>query len=199
MDWLNITIGGSVVIAALVGVLLTAATLPGIWFMLLCAGLAQWWSMTRGQIAPVSATDATLAEQLFSPPVVDAQMFSWWSLGAVAIIAVIGEITDFASSAVGAAKAGGTRRGAVGSIIGAIVGAIAGTPLIPIPVLGTILGAAIGAGLGALIAERHAGRMTWKQAGKVGSGAAVGRLVSILIKTALALIAAGILIVDAFV
>lgn len=198
MDWLQLAIAVSVVFAAVIGVILTAATLPGIWFMLLGAGLAQWWSIARGG-APTPTSDATLADQILHPPVSPEQMFSWWALGAVAGIALLGELTDFAASAVGAAKAGGTKRGAIGSIIGGLIGAIAGTPLIPIPILGTILGAAIGAGAGALIAERHGGRMTWKQAGKVGSGAAIGRLAATLVKTALAVLAAAILAVDAFV
>lgn len=196
MDWLELLVGVGVVLAAVGGVILTAATLPGIWFMLLCAGLAQWWSMSR---SVVPTPGGALPEQLIHPPVVDTQMFSWWVLGTVAFIGVLGEVTDFAASAVGAAKAGGTKRGAIGSIIGGLIGAIAGTPLIPIPVIGTIVGAAIGAGLGALIAERHGGRMTWKQAGKVGSGAAVGRLAATLVKTGLALVGMMLLAVDAFV
>ncbi len=198
MDWIELLIAIAVSLAALGGVLLTAATLPGIWFMLLCAGLAQWWSLSGSPIDPLDP-GVGLTDQLLHPPISDSQMFSWWVLGVVAFIAILGEVTDFAASAVGAATAGGTKRGAIGSIIGGLLGAFGGTFIIPIPVLGTILGAALGAGLGALLAERHGGRMTWKQAGKVGSGAAVGRLAATLVKTGLAIAAALILCIDAFV
>jgi uncharacterized protein YqgC (DUF456 family) len=147
----------AVVIASVAGVVLTLLTLPGIW---LAVGVAA-------------------VVELLVPELLDV-----WTIGAAAAIGVVAELAELLVSAVGAKKAGGTRRGAIGSVIGALVGALGGSVVLPI--IGTIMGAAVGAGLGALIAERHGGAMTWRQSAKVGGGAAVGRLVATVVKTALA-------------
>jgi hypothetical protein len=157
-----------VTLASLAGIVLTAATLPGIWLALLVAVICQWW---RGDL------------------------YSWWTLGAAAIVGFVAEAFEFAASAVGTAKAGGTRRGAIGSMIGALIGAVLGSPLF-FP-LGTILGGALGAGLGALVLERH-GQKTWGESARIGTGAATGRLLATLVKSALAVVVASILIVGAF-
>ncbi len=167
-----------VALGALLGVVLTAATLPGIWIMILVAAGCQAWLMLR------------------EPP---AQMFDWWTLGACLILALLAELVEIFASAVGTKKAGGTRRGAIGSVIGALAGALLGTVLIPIPILGTILGAALGAGGGAIIAERHNARKTWREAATIGAGAAVGRLAATIAKVAFAVVVATILCVAAFV
>ncbi|HYE02895.1 MAG TPA: DUF456 family protein [Phycisphaerales bacterium] len=164
-------LAGLIVAAAcLLGVALTAATLPGIWLAILVAAACHWW---RGDL------------------------YSYWTLGVAAGIGLLGEIAEFAASAAGAAKAGGSRRGALGAVIGAVAGAIFGSALIPIPVVGTILGAAAGAGAGALLAERHAGK-TWTQSTRIGAGAATGRLVATILKVLFAVIVALILTVGAF-
>ncbi len=171
----DIAIGLGVSVLAWVGVLLAAFTLPGIWFAIVAAGLAQWWSIEHR-----------------SEP-----MFNWWTLGACVGIALAAELIEFGASAVGAAKAGGTKKGAIGSVVGAIAGAVVGSFILP--VIGTILGAAIGAGAGALVLEKHLGQKSWGEAGKVGAGAAIGRLVATLAKVALAAVVAAILSVAAFV
>lgn len=212
MDWLYWLIVTGVIVCSILGVLLTAATLPGIWFMILAAALAQAWSLyasdgggsvpgsTTGVLpdgADAAAASGTASQWPAIASTARTAMFSWWTLGIAAGLALIGELIEFGASAVGAAKAGGTRRGAIGSIIGALVGAIGGSLIVPI--LGTIIGAALGAGLGALIFERHDGRKTWKEASKIGAGAAAGRLVATLAKVVVACIVAVILIVDAVV
>lgn len=149
----------AVILASVLGVVLTILTLPGIW---LAVGVALLCKLIVPDLLGLDTLIAAIA------------------------IGVVAEIAEFAASAVGASKAGGTRRGAIGSIIGGIVGALGGTVVIPIPVVGTILGGAIGAGLGALVAERHGGRMTWRDSAKVGGGAAAGRLVATIVKTILA-------------
>jgi uncharacterized protein YqgC (DUF456 family) len=175
----SITIAIGVMVLSWVGVLLTAFTLPGIWLALVGAGLAQWWSW------------ATFGS--------DQLMFSWWVLGVCVGLGVLAEIVELVASAFGAAKAGGSKKASLASVMGALVGALVGTFLIPVPVLGTILGAAGGAGLAALLTERHLGEKTWKAAGKVGAGAAAGRLVATLAKVGFAVVIATILSIDAFV
>lgn len=175
-------VAAGVVIVAWVGVLLTALTLPGIWLAVAGACLAQWWSWE-------ARTGA-------SPP--GPLMFSWWTLGVCAGLGVLAEVVELLASAAGARKMGGTRRGAVGSVVGAVVGAVAGTFLIPIPVLGSVLGAALGAGVGALLTERRLGEKTWAESGRIGAGAAVGRLLASLAKVGFAGVIALVLTVAAF-
>lgn len=167
---MDIVAGIVVVIASVLGVALTVLTLPGIWLAIAVAVGCELW---RGE------------------------MFSPWTLGAAVLVGVVAEVLELVASAFGAAKAGGTRRGAIGSLVGALVGAILGTPVFP--VLGTILGGAIGAGLGAMIAERHNDRKTWREASRIGTGAAIGRLTATIVKSGLSIVVALILIVGAFV
>lgn len=156
------------VLASWLGVVLTLASLPGIWFMLLVAALCKWWQ---------------------------PDLLSWETLGAVALLAVVAEIAEFFSSAVGAAKTGGSKSAAWAAVVGAIIGAIAGTPFMP--VVGTIAGAVIGAGLAATIVELGVHKKPWRESLKVGGGAAAGRLVAVVIKGVLALACAVILTVAA--
>ncbi len=165
------------VVVAWLGVLVTAFTLPGTWLALAGASLAQW-----------------LHHEQFG-----TYMFSWWTLGVCLGLAVTAEIVEGVASAIGAAKAGGSKRAAIASIAGAILGAVLGTVLLPIPILGTIAGAAIGAGLAALLTEKHLGEKTWAQAARVGTGAAVGRLVATVAKVGFAIAIAITLTVDAVV
>ncbi|MCC6322771.1 MAG: DUF456 family protein [Phycisphaerales bacterium] len=178
---MTIAVAITIVFTSLLGVALTLLTLPGIWFAILCAGLAQWWSMSGGRWGGGGE-----------------QMFAWWVLGTCVGLGVCAELIELFASAAGAAKAGGTRRGAIGSVIGGLFGALAGTFLIPIPVVGTLVGAAAGAGLGALLLERAGGQKTWKQSTVVGAGAAAGRLVATIIKAGFAGAIALILSLDAF-
>ncbi len=160
MSWVLIVAGLLMALAAAAGVVLTAITLPGTWVMLLVALLVQWWS--PGGTFP----------------------FDWWTIGICAGLALAGEVFEFAASAVGAKKAGGSSRGAIGAAIGSLVGAIAGAPFLFL--IGAIIGAVIGAALGAIIAERAFAGRTWKQSTVVGSGAAAGRLAASLVKVCLA-------------
>jgi len=148
-------------LGAVVGTGLTAFTLPGIWFMLLVAALAQWY---------------TLGVQ-------GAAMFSWWTLGVCVALAVVAEVVEATASALGASKAGGSKKAALASILGAIVGAVVGTVALAfLPIIGTIIGAALGAGIAALLVEKQLGKRTWADSGRVGAGAAVGRLAAVLAK-----------------
>lgn len=158
--------------AALLGALLVLLQLPGIWLALLVALLCQWWR---------------------------ADLFSWWTLGAVALVAALAEIADFAASALGAAGAKGTRSGVWGALAGSIIGLVAGAVLIPVPILGSVVGAIVGAGLGALAAERGIAHRPWREATAVGWGAAVGKVLSTIVKVGFALVAAVLLIAGAWI
>ena len=105
---------------------------------------------------------------------------TWPVIVALLLLAIWGELVEFAASAWGVTKAGGTRWGAGLALIGSIVGGIAGIFFgLPIPILGQILAALLFAGLGALVGavagERIAGRQ-FPESMQVGRAAFWGRL-----------------------
>ena len=148
-------------LASIAGTVLTLLTLPGVWITLIVAVFVQLlWG--------------------------DPQVFSWWTLGAALGLALLGELIEFLASAVGASRAGGGRSGSVGSIIGSLLGAVLGSIFLPVPLVGTIVGAVLGAGIGAIIAERGISERPWGQSYRIGQGAAVGRLISVVVKGGIA-------------
>lgn len=168
MFWLA---ASCVVIGVLAGWVLALLTLPGVWCMLLIAVACNWWQ--------------------------GWDMFSWWTLGACAVVAAIGEVVELALSAVAARTVGGSRTGATFSVVGAIAGAVIGSFFIP--PIGTIVGAILGAGLGALFAERGIKGQSWGDSGKVAGGAAVGRLAATFVKLGVAGVVGVVLIAAAFI
>ena len=151
---------------------LTLIALPGNWMMVLTTVLVAWWQWEEG-------------------------MFSPWTLVAVAVLALAGEVLEFVSSAVGVKAAGGTKWGGAGSLVGAVLGAVPGTVLIPIPVLGSLVGVCGGAAVGAWVFEILGGKTT-QDAARYGLGAGTGRFVGALMKFALGLLIWLIITVAAF-
>lgn len=108
---------------------------------------------------------------------------SWWVVGAILVLAIVGEIVEFAAGAAGAARSGGSRRGMVLAMAGAMAGSILGVSVIsfviPIPVVGTVIGAigggAFGAFGGAYLGEAWKGREE-EHRFAVGKAALLGRL-----------------------
>ena len=147
------------------GVLLVALQMPGTWLILLATTVAAWW----GGLAW------------------DGVMFTYWTLIALLLLAILGEVLEFFAGAAGASKAGASRRGVMGAIVGGVVGAILGTIFLAfIPILGTLIGAALGAGVGSIAGDLWAGRK-WGLAFTAGRGAAVGRFWGALWKLVIAL------------
>lgn len=160
----------TILILSGLGVLLTLATLPGVWLVL---------------------ASAVLIDLLWRPGT-----FSPWTLGVCGGIALAGEIIELVSGSVGAKRFGGSTRGGWGALGGSLVGALAGSFVLPI--IGTVAGAVLGAGLGAAVLERSGGA-DWKRSSTAGAGAAAGRAVAILVKVAAAALVGVILSVAAFV
>ena len=110
------------------------------------------------------------------------------------LLALLGEAIELIAAAMGAKRAGASRRSTlfalIGSFIGAITGAIVG---IPIPAVGSILAAIIfggaGATVGAMYGEWSDGR-PWRESWAVGHAAFWGRTFGMLGK-----LAAGVAIV----
>lgn len=151
-------------LVGLVGVVMVALQLPGTWVMLAAAAVAAWWGWAE---------------------LPGDRLIGWMALGAMLVLAVLGEVVEAIAGALGARTAGGSKRGAFLAVIGGIAGAIAGTFVIPVPILGTLLGAAIGAGVMSTLGDKWAGRKT-SDALKAGGGAAVGKFAGAVAKLGIA-------------
>lgn len=170
MDWISAFL---LLVVVVVGWGLTVFSLPGNWLMV--AGAALYAGVGPG-------VDSRLA-------------VGWWFVGALLVLAMLGELFEFLASSLGAAKAGASKRSAVlallGSLVGSLVGAFFG---LPIPLVGSmiaaIFGAALGASLGAIGGELWKGKElheTWT----IGTAAFVGRLCGTVGKIAIGSAMAG--------
>ncbi|MDG2013135.1 MAG: DUF456 domain-containing protein [Pirellulaceae bacterium] len=154
--------------------------LPGNWIMLALAGLWFWF--------------ADPESNLHIGPTI---------LGAILLLAALGELFEFLASVLGTRTVGGERKAAVGGVIGSLVGSIMGAFLgIPIPFIGIIIGsllfACLGALVGALIGEKLHGSDLSKSL-KVGGAAFLGRLFGSLGKIALGSVILVVTITSLFV
>lgn len=125
---------GIAILLALIGLaclVAVALNLPGLWIYLATAVLLELCDGFWG-------VDTTVG---------------WIALGAVFLLALVGEAIEAGSSLLGAKVGDGTRRGAIGSLIGAIVGAVAFSFIIPVPIVGGIIGVLLGTFIGALVGE----------------------------------------------
>jgi len=110
----------------------------------------------------------------------------WSFVGRMALIALAGEIFEFAAQIIGGKRGGASKAGNFGGVIGSILGAILGVPFGF--GLGGIVGALIGAWLGCYAVERlrqaapgHAAQAAWGAfwgrgfglVGKTAAGAAI--------------------------
>lgn len=161
----------SLLVAGVLGLVLSLLTLPGIWLPIVVALIFQW----------------------FVPG-----MFPWWVIGVAAGLGLLAELLELVASAAGSTKAGGTKRAAAGAILGTIAGAIIGS-LVPLFPIGTIVGAVAGAGVGASLCDRSRLNRTWKESANVGAGAAAARGVAIVLKGIFGALIALVLIVGALV
>ncbi|WP_437225605.1 DUF456 domain-containing protein [Planctomicrobium sp. SH661] len=103
---------------------------------------------------------------------------SWTILIVSLVLAILGEVWEFVAGAAGAAKRGGSRRGAIMAIGGSLVGSIGGAMIgIPVPVAGPLIGALVGGAVGAFAGAYFGERgKTHTERVEIGKGALVGRL-----------------------
>jgi len=156
------------ILALLAGWLMTVLSLPGNWVMVAATAVYAYFS-PEGRFG-----------------------VSWTTVGILLGLAVLAELLELAAGAVGAARVGGSKRGAalaiLGSMVGAIVGAMFGTA-IPIPLVGSVIGAVLCASLGALggamLGEAWKGR-TLGETWKIGQAAFWGRFLGTVAKTTIA-------------
>ena len=110
--------------------------------------------------------------------IVPGDPIGWFTLVAVAVLALVAELLEFTMTGRFARKYGGSRRAGWGAIIGSLIGAIVG---VPVPIVGPVIGAFVGSFLGALIAELTGGSSPGAST-RVATGALVGRVVSTVLK-----------------
>ncbi|SFH95654.1 DUF456 domain-containing protein [Planctomicrobium piriforme] len=141
----------------------------------------------------------TIVYKLVLPPDQTPDL-SWTILLMALVMAIFGEIWEFAASAAGAAKKGGSRRGAIMSIVGSLVGSIGGAVIgVPVPVIGPLLGALVGGAVGAF-AGAYFGERDRKHGDRVaiGKAALVGRLFGTAGKLVFGLVMLIIVTADSF-
>ena len=138
--------------------------LPGNWLIVISTCLFAWWQR-------------------------DANVFSIWTLVAIVILAVLGELFELCAGMIGARKSGASWPGSIAALFGAVTGAVLGTFLIPIPIpfLGTLLGACSGAGLCVWAMEFSRGKKA-EHSLRHAVGAGLGEFFGIITKFALGIV-----------
>ncbi len=158
-------------------ILLSVAGLPGAWMMIALAVIVELIDSAWG----------------------GTTTWGWTAIAVCGGLALVGEVIELLSSAMGAKIGGASKRGMVAAIIGGIVGAIVCTPLIPIPLVGTLIGAVIGTFAGAVIGEMT--REDPPSSGKIAvsaTTATIGRILGVVAKAGIAAICFAILVISAF-
>ncbi|MGE5161040.1 MAG: DUF456 domain-containing protein [Betaproteobacteria bacterium] len=112
----------------------------------------------------------------------DFQRIGGWTLGMLAVLALVGLVVDYVAASMSAQRAGASRQGIIGAAIGTVAGIFTG-------LLGLVFMPLVGAAVGEFIAHRDALR-----AGKVGVATWLGLLVATAIKIAVAFTMIGVFI-----
>lgn len=173
-----------------------------LYLFLLFTVLATGWVMTLLSMPGNWVMVAAAAVYVFLVP--DEHRFlHWTAVGILAGLALLAEVLELAAGAVGAARAGGSKRGAILAAVGSMVGALAGAVVgLPIPVVGSVIAAILFAGLGALggamLGESWKGRGL-EESWKVGQAAFWGRLLGTLAKTTIASAMVAVAVVAALI
>ena len=142
--------------------------LPGNWICVLLVALYAWLGPGEGRVA-----------------------IGYGTVLAAFAIALVGEMIEFFAGAVGAQRAGASRRSTLYSILGSMAGALTGALVgVPIPVVGSIIAAILFGGLGAAAGAMY-GEWTdgkeWKENWTVGHATFWGRTFGTLGKTTVGL------------
>ncbi|TWU59147.1 hypothetical protein Poly51_19330 [Rubripirellula tenax] len=160
IEWLGPT--GVVILAVMLVVLCIVAwglnliSLPGNWLGVALLALFAWLGPDSGRAA-IGYTAVAVA-------------FGF---------ALLGEVVEFAAGAMGAQKAGASRRSTLFAMIGSMAGAVGGAIIgVPVPVIGPVLAAilfgGVGAMAGAMYGEWSDGR-AWRDSWSIAHAAFWGR------------------------
>lgn len=155
--WLTILEVILFVAVLITGLGCTLIGLPGNWLMVLAA----------------------IIYRLVGPTAESRLFISWYAIGAVVALALLGEAGEILAGALGVAKVGGSRRAVALALAGSVLGGIAGLVItLPIPfgfLIGPIIFAGLGAFAGAVLGERSHGK-DLDESLPVGHAAFWGRL-----------------------
>jgi len=127
----------------------------------------------------------------------------WLGVGAVIVLAIVGEVVEMVAGAAGAAKQGASRRAMFLAVIGAMIGSLVGAMLLTfIPVIGTIIGAVAGAAFGSF-GGAYLGEM-WKGSDQkerldIGVAAMLGRMLGTTGKLLVGAIMVAVATIDSFI
>lgn len=105
-----------------------------------------------------------------------------WTVGVLAVLAVIGMVVDYVAASMSAQRAGASRQGIIGAAIGTVAGIFTG-------LWGLVFMPLVGAAIGEFLAHKDALR-----AGKVGVATWFGLLVGTAVKIAVAFTMIGVFI-----
>lgn len=169
MEWLAFVVAALFLLMGSVSVIAVAVGLPGTWIMIAVALVIEW-------------------ADRFYLPVGNQQTFDWWLLIVCLLLAAFGELLEFLAGAIGAQKAGSSKRGITGALVGGLLGAIAGI-WIPIPIIGSLIGSFLGTFVGALLGELSAleASSSKKQTIKPAIGATIGKILGTVAKLPIAM------------
>lgn len=109
-----------------------------------------------------------------------------WTLLALALLAGLTYLVEFAAAAFGAARYGGSRRAMAGAALGGLAGLLLGVP-------GILLGPFVGAVIGELSMQR-----SLDQAGRAGFGTVVGLAIGVAGKLAIGIAMIGLFVIVRF-
>lgn len=151
-----------------------------VWVGLLILALCVFWSLTLVGLPGNWANLLVAACYWFLLPEDGRFRFGASVLLTMLLLALLGEVLEFAAGALGATKAGGSIRGAALAVAGSMIGGVAGLLVgLPIPVVGpvvaAVLFASLGAMIGSLVGEQWKGRQI-KESWQVGWSAFWGRM-----------------------
>lgn len=110
-----------------------------------------------------------------------------WTLLALAALAGLTYLVEFAASLLGVKKYGGSRRAMIGAAVGGVVGLFLGIP-------GILLGPFAGAVIGELSLQR-----TLDEAGRAGFGTVVGLAIGLAGKLAIGIAMVGLFVMVRFI
>ena len=113
----------------------------------------------------------------------DFTRISAWTVGALAVLTIVGFAADYVAAALGAKRAGASKLAILGAAIGTLAGVFTG-------LIGLVFMPLAGAAIGELIAQRD----LWR-AGRVGIATWSGLLIGTAVKVAIVFAMVGVFIV----
>jgi uncharacterized protein len=139
-----------------------------------------------GTIAPGIPGAAFAVIGIFIHKLILPEMLTWWTFIIVVILAVVSWVVDFFAGILGAKIGGASRYGIIGAALGGFLGIFFSLP-------GLVIGPFVGAILGDLFAKRK----DILSLLRVGSGAALGFVISILTRIVLLVAMLILVLIDA--